>query len=106
MAKYTSVSMNLVFLMVMLVVVVGIGGANGVAICGMESSELAQCLPAVRPPGAPPTPGCCGVMHHADLHCLCTFKAVLPGLGIDPALAMALPKKCGIAAPPECGGAW
>ncbi|XP_026419804.1 putative lipid-transfer protein DIR1 [Papaver somniferum] len=95
------------FAMAVVVLMIGIG-VKGVTICNMDSSQLAECLPAISsgqasPP--PPTPGCCDVMKLADMHCLCTYKVILPAFGVDPELAMGVPKKCNLTAPPECNGA-
>ncbi|KAF8414197.1 hypothetical protein HHK36_002197 [Tetracentron sinense] len=93
----------LVLGVVVMALITIVGGAKGMTICNMDTTELAQCLPAIqgRSP-SPPTKGCCAVMQKADMHCLCTYKSVLPTFGINPALAMALPKKCGLKPPPQC----
>ncbi|KAF8409663.1 hypothetical protein HHK36_005742 [Tetracentron sinense] len=104
MAKTSNIT--LVLGVVVMVLIAILGGAKAMNICNMDSNQLAECLPAMRGPSpSPPTKGCCAVMRVADMHCLCTYKYLLPTVGVDPALAMALPKKCGLNPPPECGGA-
>lgn len=79
-------------------------GAHAASICNIDSAQLNYCRRAVSGKSpTPPSKKCCGVVHRANLPCLCNYKAVLPSFGIDPALAMALPKKCGMKTPPECG---
>ncbi|KAG6637703.1 putative lipid-transfer protein DIR1 [Carya illinoinensis] len=80
-----------------------VGGAKATAICNIDSTKLNQCLPAVSgqsPP--PPSKQCCSVVRLANLPCLCSYKSVLPAIGINPVYALALPKKCGLKTPPEC----
>ncbi|KAF9611986.1 hypothetical protein IFM89_037269 [Coptis chinensis] len=91
------------FLLVGVLVVVAIlGGSKAINICNMESSQLMQCLPAIRPPPSAPTPGCCDLIRHANIPCLCSYKPYLPALGIDPTLALQLPKKCNMTDAAEC----
>lgn len=90
---------------VVMVLIAMVGGASAATICNIDTSKLAECLPAVSgrsPP--PPTKACCTALLSADLHCLCNYKSALPAFGINPALAMALPKKCGGSLPPNCKG--
>ncbi|CAN0915819.1 Putative lipid-transfer protein DIR1 [Linum grandiflorum] len=71
--------------------------------CRVDPSRLIVCKWAVTgkyPP--PPTAECCRLIRRANLPCLCQFKSFLPAFGIDPARAMALPKKCGLKPPPPC----
>lgn len=90
---------------VMVVLVIALlEGASAVSICDIDSAQLNYCRPAVSGKSpTPPSKKCCGVVRQANLPCLCNYKAVLPSFGIDPAQAMALPKKCGMKTPPECG---
>ncbi|KAM1000605.1 hypothetical protein ACFX2I_007218 [Malus domestica] len=82
-----------------------VAGSTAVSICNIESDQLKECRPAVTGKSPkPPTKRCCSVVRQANLPCLCNFKSVLPSIGIDPALAMALPKKCGLKTPRECHG--
>ncbi|KAJ7963708.1 Protease inhibitor/seed storage/lipid transfer protein family protein [Quillaja saponaria] len=78
--------------------------ANAGSICNIDSHKLTCCLPAVSgnysPP--PPTKQCCFVLRHSNLPCLCSYKTLLPALGINPKHAFALPGKCGLKTPPEC----
>ncbi|XP_024024217.1 putative lipid-transfer protein DIR1 [Morus notabilis] len=72
-------------------------GSRGQDLCKLTDQDLNTCRPAVTAPNpADPTGACCEALKKADLVCLCQFKnsAFLPILGIDPDLAMALPKKC------------
>lgn len=103
MARTTDIGFVLGVIVVVLVAVVG--GAKSMTICSMDSTQLAQCLPAIRGPSpSPPTKECCAVIQKADMHCLCSYKHALPNFGVNPGLAMALPKKCGLNPPPECDG--
>ncbi|XP_028758498.1 putative lipid-transfer protein DIR1 [Neltuma alba] len=92
---------------ILLVVVIGLlsGGAEGVVLCNTDTTKLSLCRPAATgqsPP--PPTEACCAVVRHADLACLCKYKSVLPALGIDTKKALALPAKCGRTVPAQCKG--
>ncbi|KAL6311065.1 hypothetical protein AAG906_011980 [Vitis piasezkii] len=82
---------------VVMVLIAMVGGASAATICNIDTSKLAECLPAVSgrsPP--PPTKACCTALLSADLHCLCNYKSALPAFGINPALAMALPKNAAV----------
>ncbi|KAI3408059.1 AAI domain-containing protein [Psidium guajava] len=82
-----------------------VGGAKATTVCKIPTDQLALCLPAVtgdRP--TPPTKQCCKVISKADMRCLCRYRSALQNFGIKPANAMALPKKCGLKAPPKCPG--
>ncbi|ONK78206.1 uncharacterized protein A4U43_C02F15640 [Asparagus officinalis] len=75
------------------------------AICSMSSEGMEACKPSVSGPSpAPPSEDCCSALRDADLDCLCSYRnsALLPTLGIDPDLAVKLPKKCGLTPPQEC----
>ncbi|KAL2247669.1 UNVERIFIED_CONTAM: hypothetical protein Sindi_2619200, partial [Sesamum indicum] len=72
-------------------------------ICNVSVSELVKCLPAITGKSPPwPTKSCCSVISKANLHCLCNYKSEISKFGVDPAKALALPKKCGLKAPREC----
>ncbi|KAK4361795.1 hypothetical protein RND71_017036 [Anisodus tanguticus] len=74
-------------------------------ICNMTGEGLMSCKPSVTPPNPPtPTAKCCSALSHADMGCLCSYKNSqwLPSLGIDPKLAMQLPKKCKLPHSPNC----
>ncbi|XP_004491449.1 putative lipid-transfer protein DIR1 [Cicer arietinum] len=80
-----------------------LGGAQAVKICDIESSQLKFCRAAVtgeNPP--PPDEKCCAVIRGANLPCLCTYKSILPSLGISVKDAMELPGKCGSKSPSKC----
>ena len=80
-----------------------LGGAQAVAICNIDSSQLNLCRAAVtgqNPP--PPDEKCCAVVRQANLRCLCSYKSTLPSFGINPKNALALPGKCGLQWPPNC----
>ncbi|KAH1155164.1 hypothetical protein AAZX31_18G173900 [Glycine max] len=80
-----------------------LGGAQAVAICNIDSSQLNLCRAAVtgqNPP--PPDEKCCAVIRQANLRCLCSYKSILPSFGINPKNALALPGKCGLQSPPNC----
>jgi len=80
-----------------------LGGAHGAVLCNIDSDKLNLCRAAVtgrNPP--PPDAQCCGVIRQANLPCLCSYKSILPALGINAKNALALPGKCGLKSPPNC----
>ncbi|KAK7316811.1 hypothetical protein RJT34_00539 [Clitoria ternatea] len=79
------------------------GGAKAAALCDIDSTKLSLCYAAVTG-NHPPKPNekCCAVVRHANLPCLCSYKSILPSVGINPTNALALPGKCGLETPPEC----
>ncbi|KAL2336499.1 hypothetical protein Fmac_010945 [Flemingia macrophylla] len=77
-----------------------LGGAKGVELCNIDSSQLNLCRTAVtgrNPP--PPDEKCCAVIRQANMPCLCKYKSLLPAYGINPKNALALPSKCGLQSP-------
>ncbi|XP_031473450.1 putative lipid-transfer protein DIR1 [Nymphaea colorata] len=95
----------------LLIMVVALGwlvaSTAAFTICSMEAGEFYGCLPAIRGPSpSPPSSDCCNAIKRADLNCLCSYKdsALLPSFGVDPKLAMALPRKCNLVPPPACQG--
>ncbi|CAI9107296.1 OLC1v1006621C1 [Oldenlandia corymbosa var. corymbosa] len=89
------------------VLVAFLGGAMALSMCNMDEEGLMACKPSVTPP--PPAPvdpsaACCEALRGADLECLCSYKnsLMLPSLGIDPDLALALPPKCNLQLPQGC----
>ncbi|KAF5746263.1 hypothetical protein HS088_TW06G00433 [Tripterygium wilfordii] len=75
------------------------------SICNISNEGLMACKPAVTKENPqPPTKECCQAIQGADFKCLCKLKADprLPGLGIDPDLALDLPRKCNISPSPTC----
>lgn len=102
MAGRTS-SKALVQVALLLLLIAMVGGASAATLCNVDTSDLANCQPAATgtsPP--PPTKACCRVLQSVNLKCLCSYKSALPAFGVDPALAMALPRKCGRSPPPNC----
>lgn len=94
---------SLILGVVVVAMLAEVGGAKAMTICSMDSTELAECLPAIRGfSPSPPSRECCAVLQKADLHCLCNYKSMLPTYGVNPGLAMGLPKLCGLILPPEC----
>lgn len=94
---------KLVVLVVALVVL--LEGSTVSSLCNMTDEGLADCKPSVTKTNTtPPTPECCEALKGADLKCLCGYKNsfLLPSLGIDPPLAMALPAKCNLTPPNDC----
>ncbi|BAT93512.1 hypothetical protein VIGAN_08002200 [Vigna angularis var. angularis] len=83
---------------VMLMEVLFMGAAiDALNVCGVSSTDLLKCLPAVTPPSpSEPSKECCSAVDLVDLKCLCAFKSspLLPALQIDPDLALQLPAKC------------
>ncbi|XP_030460793.1 putative lipid-transfer protein DIR1 [Syzygium oleosum] len=79
--------------------------ADAQTICNMTYAQLMSCKPAATPPNPPPpTSACCAGLSHADLKCFCQYKnsSILPSIGVDAKLAMALPSKCKIPNAPKC----
>ncbi|KAL0294036.1 UNVERIFIED_CONTAM: Upstream activation factor subunit UAF30 [Sesamum calycinum] len=102
-SHYIPASLHTLALAVALVNGEAAAAATPSTICNVRVSELVQCLPAITgksPP--PPTKSCCSVISKANLHCLCNYKSEISKFGVDPAKALALPKKCGLKAPREC----
>ncbi|KAM7264773.1 hypothetical protein ACFE04_002456 [Oxalis oulophora] len=81
-------------------------GSEAVSLCNINDAGVNACKPAVtqHDPPVDPSADCCKALKGADLTCLCSYKnsPMLPMLGIEPGLAMALPKKCGFTPPPSC----
>lgn len=94
-----------VSMMIMVVLMVD-EGSNAMTLCNMNDDGLAACKPFVTKPNPVDTPSteCCKALGGANLTCLCSYKNsfLLPSLGIDPQLAMALPPKCNLQMPPDC----
>ncbi|XP_052170963.1 putative lipid-transfer protein DIR1 [Diospyros lotus] len=81
------------------------GGLKSVELCDMNEEGVMACKPSVTEPNpVDPSPECCQALSAANLTCLCDYKnsLLLPSLGIDPQLAMALPAKCNLTPPPNC----
>ncbi|KAF9688452.1 hypothetical protein SADUNF_Sadunf02G0198600 [Salix dunnii] len=82
-------------------------GSRAVSVCDISDDGLAACKPSVTKPDPvdPPSVDCCKAVSGANFTCLCSYKNsyLLPYLGIDPDLAMALPSKCNLSIPtPTC----
>ncbi|CAN1781157.1 Putative lipid-transfer protein DIR1 [Linum perenne] len=76
---------------------------QGQVICNIPVEGLRACKPAVTPPRPSfPTRDCCSALSHGNIRCLCSYmnSPLLPSLGVDPKLAIKLPQKCGLPAPP------
>ncbi|KAL3621883.1 hypothetical protein CASFOL_034079 [Castilleja foliolosa] len=87
------------------VIVVVLDGASALSLCNVTEDGFTACKPSVTPPSpVPPTPECCDAVSGADMKCLCSYRNsfMLPSLGIDPDLALALPAKCNRPSPTEC----
>lgn len=96
-------AIKVVALALVLMAVIGFGEAQ--TICNMPVAGLYACRPSVTPPNpTPPTAQCCMALSHADLHCFCAYRnsGALSSLGIDPNLAMQLPKLCKLPNSPNC----
>ncbi|XP_057508393.1 putative lipid-transfer protein DIR1 [Actinidia eriantha] len=88
-----------------LIVVTLMAGLDALVLCDMDDDGLMACKPAVTKPNPEaPSPPCCEALSGANLTCLCGYRNsfMLPSLGIDPDLAMALPAKCNLTPPPNC----
>ncbi|KAJ6729007.1 LIPID BINDING PROTEIN-RELATED [Salix viminalis] len=82
-------------------------GSRAVTVCDISDEGLTACKPSVTKPDPvdPPSADCCKAVSGANFTCLCSYKnsSLLPYLGIDPDLAMALPSKCNLSIPtPTC----
>ncbi|KAJ6834673.1 PVR3-like protein [Iris pallida] len=102
-SKKSSSSMMVVAVLVLVAAMAAAEQAG--AICNMTSDGFDECKPSVTGPDpAEPSRGCCDALGAADLPCLCSYRnsVVLPSLGIDPGLAMQLPRKCGLPTPAGC----
>ncbi|XP_009782537.1 putative lipid-transfer protein DIR1 [Nicotiana sylvestris] len=78
---------------------------NGLSLCNMGDDGLTACKPSVTKPNpVEPSASCCEALSGADLQCLCSYRnsLLLPSLGIDPELALALPPKCNLTSPANC----
>lgn len=87
------------------VVLLFCGSIWGLELCNMNDDGLMECKPSVtKPSPTDPTEKCCEALAGADLTCLCSYRHsfLLPSLGIDPDLAMALPAKCSLNPPDNC----
>lgn len=98
---------TMVFLMIMsIILAANIFHGECYSLCNMTDDGLQACKPSVTLPNPvdPPTAACCTALSTADLPCLCSQKGspMLTFLGIDPALAMALPNKCNLTPPTNC----
>ncbi|KAF7845166.1 putative lipid-transfer protein DIR1 [Senna tora] len=81
------------------------GSSRGLSLCNMNDEGIEACKASVSEPNpVDPSAECCSALAGADLECLCSYKdnPELPLLGIDPALAMALPAKCNLTTPANC----
>ncbi|XP_059663635.1 putative lipid-transfer protein DIR1 [Cornus florida] len=92
-------------MVVVVLVMVLLEGSKALELCNINEDGLMACKPAVTAPNpVTPTPECCQALSGADLTCLCSYRNsfILPSLGIDPDLAMALPAKCNLTPPTNC----
>ncbi|KAL1369999.1 hypothetical protein HN51_000330 [Arachis hypogaea] len=92
----------MVTMVVMVMMAYGLKGSNGFSMCNMNEEGLAACMPSVKTKSTVnPSSQCCKAIQTADLVCLCSYKnsIQLPLLGIDPALAIALPSRCSLRIP-------
>ncbi|KAL3531045.1 hypothetical protein ACH5RR_010367 [Cinchona calisaya] len=99
--------MAVVMLLLVPLVLIFPRGSMAMSLCNMDEKGLMACKPSVTPP--PPDPvdpssECCDALKEADLKCLCSYRNsfMLPSIGIDPDLALALPPKCNLVLPPDC----
>ncbi|OAY32898.1 putative lipid-transfer protein DIR1 [Manihot esculenta] len=95
------------WVVVMVVVMAAIfEGTRSLSLCDMNEDGLLACKPSVSKtnPVDPPSKECCKALKFANLTCLCSYRnsLLLPSLGIDPDLALALPAKCNLTAPADC----
>ncbi|KAJ9169836.1 hypothetical protein P3X46_017985 [Hevea brasiliensis] len=81
-------------------------GTRSLNLCDMNDDGILACKPSVSKPNPvdPPTKECCKALKGANLTCLCSYRnsLLLPSLGIDPDLALALPAKCNLTTPAGC----
>ncbi|CAO2826489.1 unnamed protein product [Amaranthus hypochondriacus] len=100
--KFGSLLVVIYMMIVIFALVQNVHG-EGEVICGIPVTSLLPCLPSVKLPNpTPPSAICCGALKQADEKCLCGY-ATSPLLrkkyGINKALFLALPGKCGL---PNC----
>ncbi|KAK8943639.1 hypothetical protein KSP40_PGU005754 [Platanthera guangdongensis] len=79
--------------------------AMAAGICNMSSEGFDECRPAVTGPSPiDPTAACCSALEAADLPCLCSYRSspLLPSIGINPDLALQLPRECNLSPPANC----
>ncbi|XP_059280672.1 putative lipid-transfer protein DIR1 [Lycium ferocissimum] len=91
--------------LVVLVLLLIVEFSAGLSICNMNDDGFTACKPSVTQPNpVEPSTSCCEALSSADLQCLCSYRnsLLLPSLGIDPELALALPAKCNLTSPPSC----
>ncbi|XP_059663681.1 putative lipid-transfer protein DIR1 [Cornus florida] len=92
-------------MVVVVVLVMVFEGSKAFDLCNMNEDGLMACKPSVTKLNpVTPTPECCQALSGADLTCLCSYRNsfMLPSLGIDPDLVMALPAKCNLTPPTNC----
>lgn len=80
----------------------GGGGGGQTELCGIPLGEFWYCLPFLLAPNPPPpTQQCCNTVKTGDFNCLCSSisSPLLPSIGIDKSLFLALFGKCGL---PSC----
>lgn len=95
--------MKLVALLAVTIVI--LDGAKAMTLCNVTDDGFTACKPSVTSPDpVAPSPKCCEAVTGADLQCLCSYKNsfLLPSLGIDPDLVLALPAKCNVSSPANC----
>ncbi|KAG6593049.1 putative lipid-transfer protein DIR1, partial [Cucurbita argyrosperma subsp. sororia] len=98
--------MTMAMAMTMVMLVSLSGALAEMDVCGVSQDGLTACKPWVTKPCPTELPpaACCDGLSKADFGCFCNYKhsLVLPSLGIDPDLALALPAKCSLPNSPSC----
>ncbi|BFG22755.1 hypothetical protein CerSpe_090290 [Prunus speciosa] len=90
------------------------GGVEGAGECGQLDPEvliykLASCAASGQDKNVEVPPKCCGLMQKVRTSCLCAIilSKEAKSLGINPVVAVTIPKRCKIAGRPKgykCGG--
>lgn len=87
-------------LLVVLLILGAVLEANAAGQCVVESEALkmAPCIQAAQNANAPVSASCCNAVHKfsTDPACLCSvlLSKAAKASGIDPAIAISLPKRC------------
>nr|ABR17125.1 unknown [Picea sitchensis] len=88
---------NLLSLFLILSAVLG-ANAAGQCVVESEATKMAPCVEAAQNANAPVSAGCCNAVHKfsTDPACLCSvlLSKTAKDAGIDPAVAVSIPKRC------------
>lgn len=92
--------------MALMILLITLSSAEAAGECGrmpigQAAASLSPCLPATRNPRSKVPPVCCakvGALIRTNPRCLCTvmLSPVAKNAGINPGIAIAVPKRCNI----------